>query len=277
VSHSATGCPRTHEAVGWALHALEPEEEMDVQQHVPHCSDCRAAARDAEAVMAALGTAVEQIDPPPFLRDSIMSAAAETPQARPAAPAPRPAPEPIPRPAPLRPAEPAPTRPGGSTRPPRAGRTTRRRLVALAAAAVALVAFAGLGVRVTQLQGQRDAEAARAQGLTQLVQQLGKPHALLAADDGTTVAAVVLANGQRQVYTVSLAANAADHVYVLWGVKGSTPEPLGTFDVATADRVMREVGASTQDAYQAYAISLEPGRTMPATPTQVVAKGAYAV
>jgi Anti-sigma-K factor rskA len=277
VSHSATGCPRTHEAVGWALHALEPEEEMDVQQHVPHCSDCRAAARDAEEVMSQLGTAVEQIDPPASLRDSIMSAAAEIPRPRPAASAPGPGPAPV-RPAEQTPSrEPAPSRPGGTTRPPRSGRTTRRRLVALAAAAVALVAFAGLGVRVTQLQAERDTEASRAQALTQLVQQLGRPHALLAADDGTTVAAVVLANGQRQVYTVSLAANAADHVYVLWGVKGSTPEPLGTFDVATADRVVRDVGASGQDAYQAYAISLEPGRTMPATPTQVVAKGAYAV
>jgi len=220
--------------------------------------------------MSQLGTAVEQIEPPRSLRDSIMAAAAESPRERSGASPTAAAPERRRR------DEPAPSRPGGTTRPPGSRRTTRRRLVALAAAAVALVAFAGLGVRITQLQGQRDAEAARAQGLTQLVQQLGRPHALLAAPDGTTVAAVVLANGQRQVYTVGLASNAADHVYVLWGVKGGKPDPLGTFDVATADRVVRDVGASGQDAYQAYAISLEPGRTMPNKPTQVVAQGAYA-
>ena len=33
-------CTRTEQAVGWALHALEPDEEIAVERHVPTCADC---------------------------------------------------------------------------------------------------------------------------------------------------------------------------------------------------------------------------------------------
>ena len=78
-------CTRTEQAVGWALHALEPDEEIAVERHVPTCPDCSAAVRDTQAVMAQLATAVEQVDPPARLRASILDAAAATPQVRPQA------------------------------------------------------------------------------------------------------------------------------------------------------------------------------------------------
>ncbi len=49
-------CPLTQQAVGWALHALEPDEEMAVLLHMPQCSACRAAAHDAEQVLSWLDT-----------------------------------------------------------------------------------------------------------------------------------------------------------------------------------------------------------------------------
>ena len=76
-------CTRTEQAVGWALHALEPDEEIAVERHVPTCADCSAAVRDTQAVMTQLATAVEQVDPPARLRASILDAAAATPQVRP--------------------------------------------------------------------------------------------------------------------------------------------------------------------------------------------------
>src|SRR5436190_5891409 len=95
-------CPLNEQAVGWALHALEPDEEMAVLLHVPHCSSCQAVAQDAEGVLWHLGTSVEQVDPPPSLRSSIMAAVSDAAQdsaptaaipvtsAPPAVPAPRP-------------------------------------------------------------------------------------------------------------------------------------------------------------------------------------------
>src|SRR6476661_8592635 len=102
-------CTRTEQAVGWALHALEPAEEIAVERHVPTCADCSAAVRDTQAVMTQLATAVEQVDPPARLRASILDAAAATPQVRP--PAANQAPHPMP--APRSPRAARPTGPAG--------------------------------------------------------------------------------------------------------------------------------------------------------------------
>ena len=266
-------CTRTEEAVGWALHALEPDEEMAVELHVPTCPDCRAAVSDTEAVMARLATAVEQVDPPARLRASILEAVAATPQV----PAPRPEPTSAPSPRRATTAPPSGSTPAGHSR--RGGRRlSPRRLVAASAAVVAVVAIGGLGARTFQLQQQLESANAQTASTAGLVQQLARPgvaHALLAEPNGTAVAAVVLNGGQRNVYTIGLAANANDHTYVLWGLKdmSSAPEPLGAFDVAPRDPGLRAVGSSGQDSFAAYAISLEPGRTPPATPTDVVASG----
>ena len=268
-------CTRTEQAVGWALHALEPDEEMDVERHVPTCPDCRAAVRDTEAVMTHLATAVEQVDPPPRLRASILDAAAATPQV------PAPPREPVAAPSPRHPRTASAVR-SAALRPglvrAEKGSTVAPRLIAAAAAVVAVVAIGGLGLRTFQLQQQLDSVTAQASTATDLVRELARPgvsHALLARPDGTAVAAVVLSGGQRDVYTLGLAANATDHTYVLWGLKdmSSAPQPLGAFDVTARDPGLRVVGESGQDAYAAYAISLEPGRTPPAAPTDVVAAG----
>lgn len=253
-------CPFTAQAVGWALHALEPDEEMAVQQHVPGCPDCAAAAREAATVLTQLGTAVEQVDPPASLRDSIMASAAQTPR-RPPTP---------PQAGPSRRHAPAPARP-----PSRWRRLPQRRLVAVAAALVAAATIGGLSVRTVQLQQQRDSVAAQAQSVTDLVRQMASPgasHALLTRPDGTAVAAVVLADGQREVFTLGLPANTADNTYVLWGLRSGTPQALGAFDVSTGDQ-RRTVGTADRNSYEAYAISLEPGHSAPAAPTDVVAKG----
>jgi hypothetical protein len=266
-------CTRTEEAVGWALHALEPDEEMAVELHVPTCPDCRAAVSDTEAVMARLATAVEQVDPPARLRASILEAAAATPQV----PAPRREPTSAPNPRRATTAPPSGSDPAG---PSRGGgrRLSPRRLVAASVAVVAVVAIGGLGARTLQLQQQLESANAQTASTTGLVQQLARPgvaHALLAEPNGTAVAAVVLNGGQRDVYTIALASNADDHTYVLWGLKdmSSAPQPLGAFDVAPRDPGLRTVGSPGQDSFAAYAISLEPGRTPPAVPTDVVASG----
>src|SRR5690349_2917781 len=229
-------CTRTQQAVGWALHALEPDEEIAVERHVPTCPDCSAAVRDAQVVVAQPATDVEQVEPPARLRASILGAAAATPQIRPRAAA-QPPPSPGPRrprtahpTGPTGPAGPAPggTRPPGSQPAGRSRRLSAGRLVSAAVAALAIVAAGGLAIRTVQLQQQTvqlqqqlDTASSQVSSTTALVQDLARPgnsHALLAKPDGTAVAAVVLAGNQRTVYTIGLAANSADQTYVLWGL-----------------------------------------------------------
>jgi anti-sigma-K factor RskA len=69
--------------------------------------------------------------------------------------------------------------------------------------------------------------------------------------------------------------DAAGTTYVVWGMRDDGPVPLGTFDVVRSQTDLRPVGSdgSGLDDYAAYAVSIEPGREMPESPTTVVAKG----
>jgi anti-sigma-K factor RskA len=273
-------CPLTQQAVGWALHALEPDEEMAVLLHLPHCAACRTAVAEAEEVLAALGGVVPSAEPPPALRERLLAAATHTEQ-RPPTLQPRAGRAPV-----NVPAQAADGRTHRLDAEDRSGRRPRsswlsgrgRRLVAASLAVAAAVAVGGLTIRATQLEQQRDAESAQAQSLSELIAQLDEPgsrHALLASADDSTVAAVLLADGERQVYTLGLAANARDRTYVLWGIgPDAVPVALGTFDVDRADQGLRTVGSATEaENFGQYAISLEPGRVAPASPTEVVASG----
>ncbi|GAA4546991.1 anti-sigma factor domain-containing protein [Pseudonocardia xishanensis] len=185
-------------------------------------------------------------------------------------------------------------RAGGTSGPARGGRSgpgrgrhgrpapgIRGRVIAVATAAlVALGAIAGLGVYSAQLKSERDAEAARAQSLVAMVQQMATPgtaHAFLSpAGGGPAVAAVVATpTGRQAVLPVGLPANPGDHVYVLWGLPGSgAPAPLGTFDVRDDALDVQSVGSAPDGtAFAQFAISIEPGRAAPASPSDVVASG----
>ncbi|GEL22875.1 hypothetical protein PSU4_18290 [Pseudonocardia sulfidoxydans NBRC 16205] len=272
------GCPRVEQAVGLVLHTLEPDEELQVLAHLPGCPDCTAAVRDAEDALATLGSSVDQVDPPPRLRESILDAAARTPQI---GPPPNPAPAP-PAPAPGR--RPAPSRTAAPTRPPTGGghRAPRRRTRTLVAAALALIVAAGIGglaARTVQLQNQRDAQIQQTQTIVDMVAQFDRPgvrHAWLTAEPGQSpVAAVMVDGATRAVVTVGLPTNsAADDTYVLWGMGDGDPRALGTFDVTSAQTGPHDIGSGTATVdYAGYAISLEPGRALPAVPTNVVATG----
>jgi hypothetical protein len=280
------GCPKNEQAVGWVLHALEPVEELDVLRHLPHCASCRQVAAEAESVLAALGTAVEQVEPPASLRGSLLAHVAETPQST-SIPrqttgldvADRP-PPPIPLRFPVGPEQPksAPAEArGGWWR-----STHARRLVAASVALLAALAVGGLVFRSTQL-GQ-ESGTAQAQSLPEIVNQLDEPgtsHAMLVPTDqpaGPPVAAVLVHDGQRTVVTDGLPANPTDHVYVVWGLGSGEPAPIATFDVVGSSAEVKPLGsASGAESYSGYAISLEPGRTAPASPTTVIASGQVAI
>jgi hypothetical protein len=89
------------------------------------------------------------------------------------------------------------------------------------------------------------------------------------------VAAVLVTPAGRTVVTAGLDPNdISDSTYVVWGLGAGDPRPLAPFDVTTPGAGIHEIGDAGADRpFAAYAVSLEPGHTMPATPTTVVASG----
>ena len=255
-------CPMVEQTVGWALHALEPDEEAAVLEHLPGCAECRGVAADVAGVTVDLATALPQEDPPPRLRESIVEQARRTPQAgrderpapgqvrrsadqgrgRPVAPAADRSPVSVPPPdagrrsGPAhssRPAQGDAGRIAGERRPPAGpGRTgERRRQRRLLVAAVAVVAvLAGGGVvagEIQSLRAERDASLAQAQQMEGVLSALARPgtqHAFLAPQpDAPAVAVVLVSDGQREIVPMGLEPNhTAEQTYDVV----DTPQPM---------------------------------------------------
>ncbi|MDN5914207.1 MAG: anti-sigma factor [Pseudonocardia sp.] len=277
----------TEQIVGWALHSLEPEEEMAAVEHLGSCADCRQTAADVAEVATDLGASVEQCDPPKRLRASIVELAEQTPQEHPATAGAEPAraqaddgdAEARPRRAPQH-RRSARDDPSGRTARPGSSRRRGRMLVA-AVAVVAVLAGGGAVIGYAQqMRSERDASLAQAQTMFDMMAQMDRPgatHAFLSPDtpNAEPVAAVMNSGGQRSVISVGLTPNSVeDQTYVLWGLNGNdAPQPIGTFDVQPTRESPISVRSAAGGSFGTYAISLEPGRQAPTTPTDIRAKG----
>ncbi|MFP5072762.1 anti-sigma factor [Pseudonocardia nantongensis] len=73
-------CPMAEQTIGWALHALEPDEDVAVIEHLAGCERCRQVAADVSEVTTGLASVLPQHEPPSGLRDSIVEHARRTPQ-----------------------------------------------------------------------------------------------------------------------------------------------------------------------------------------------------
>jgi D-arabinose 1-dehydrogenase-like Zn-dependent alcohol dehydrogenase len=148
--------------------------------------------------------------------------------------------------------------------------------IALAAAVAGVV---GLGVWNVSLSSARDRAVETAAEQQAVVEELLRPGAQVVAQlsgDSGPVATVVVQEGEVQVVSQALAVNdETSETYVLWGLRGGTPEAVGTFDVVRDRLDVNPVGSAPtgSDAYDEYAVSLELGRQPPATPSEVVAIG----
>ncbi|MBM7804711.1 anti-sigma factor RsiW [Geodermatophilus bullaregiensis] len=292
--------PDSHEpfdelAVGWALHALEPEDETVFGAHLPQCPRCARTVAETSEVMSALASDLPPAEPSPDLRDRLRAAVERTEQLPPPAGIRDPALTDPGLPAPTGPAVPAPPGPAAgrrrTDRPAATGfpayrppaedpeRTAWRRVVPNALAAAAVAAILALGTWNVVLGSARDEARAVAAEQAEIVEALLQPGRATIApvtDDGTPVATVVAREGQVEVVAHGLRVNdSSDFTYVLWGVQGETPVALGTFDVVSPRTDLRTVGSASTglDDYEAYAISIEPGRQAPSEPTDVVANG----
>jgi len=276
VSRDGSG-RRDHEAfdelaVGWALKALEPDDESRFARHLHECSRCNQTVREAQEMTAAMAMAVPMEQPSSALRARIMAAAAATPRDAEVAP---------PLQLPLRP-------PGrvisSGSRQVRPRHRPRPRLLVMArgvALAAALALVVGLGVWNVDLRNDRaeaQAFAARQAEVLDELNDRGIYHvAPLETSDGQAVGMVVVHDGAAKVMADGLPVNDAEReTLVLWGMRSQlSPVALGTFDVVHSELDVRTVSSTSTvlDAYDGYAISLEPGRRAPSTPTDTIATG----
>jgi hypothetical protein len=264
-------------AVGWALHALEPEDEAIFAVHLPGCPRCAATVAETGQVMAALSADLPAAEPAEELRTRLRAAVAATEQPAGTADAATP-----------RSADgegspaPAPPVPGPGRAP-----VWRRALPgALVAAAVATIL--GLGLWSVSLAAARDELRATVAEQDQVMTALLRPgRATIVTLDPLDpldaqrepVATVVARSGELRLITHGLAVNRADTTsYVVWGLGGDEPQALGTFDVGRSQMDLLTVGsrATGLDGFDEYAISLEPGQEAPSRPTEVVAFGEVA-
>jgi ferric-dicitrate binding protein FerR (iron transport regulator) len=244
-------------AVGWAMHALEPEDEAVFARHLPGCARCTETVAETTEVMAAMASDLPPAAPSEALRSRVQAAVAATeqvhrPDGTPVPPAV--APVPVPRPA----------------------RRPRRALAAVLIAA-AVAGIAGLGIW-NLVADRQDLQATVAQQREMLDALLTPGRATIATldSDGRPVATIVARDDELQVLSVGLEVNdAASTTYVVWGLGGSAPEALGTFDVERSQMSLRTVGSGRTglDDFAQYGISIEPGQEAPSAPTEVVAIG----
>ena len=255
-------------AVGWALHALEPEDESIFAAHLGGCSRCTRTVAETSEVMAAMAADLPVAEPSEELRTRLAAAVAETDQV----PAPR---------GTQRPGAPAPALEPEPVRIPRARPSVRRLAPAalVAAAVAAIVGLAGWNVVLARSQAKLSSTVS---AQSQVMDSLLTPgHQAIAGlrdirEDGKQLATVVAHDRRVDVVARDLAVNnSVSSTYVLWGMVGKTPVPLGTFDVVHSDLDVRHVdaGQAGLDSYSVFGVSLEAGRRAPAVPTHMVAVG----
>lgn len=236
-------------AAGHALGALEPDDEQRFEVHLRTCAECAQVIADSQEVMAELAFAPDHVAPPPELKARLMAAIREE-----AGDEPRMAVVSHPDTLEV-------VRDRRRGRAAHAGRTSvADRWVRFAAAAsVVLLAViaAGVWARGGSTPQPRFVSLASAQA------------------PATQVATVEVLDGKAWTISSGLPANdTSNSQYVLWALPvNGDPLPLGSFDVTPGHAVTKVGKVSSLSSVKAFAVSREPGRTLPTKPTTVVAVG----
>jgi len=268
-------------AVGWALRALEPDDEDRFSVHLSGCQRCRVSVQDSGRVLAAVVEQLPLQSPSPELRSRLLAEVGKTRRNRELTPAPPESALPEGEVIDL-----AAARSHSLASGARLGQGGRRKwttISRLVAAAAAVLAIAGLGIWNVDLQTDRDDATSVAENRGQILRDLAAAGEVnmtpLHDGDGQAVATLVIGSSQAMVMTNGLSVNdRGEEIYVLWGLQeaGEQPQALGTFDVVDTELDMRTVGSTVAglDTFNGYAVTIESGRRAPDTPTSpMVATG----
>ena len=247
-------------AAGHAFSALEPEDEQAFLAHLTGCDRCKRDLEAYQGVGAGLAYAAGAVEPPAELGRRILDAAAKE------------------RPASFPPA--APVRSLGEKRAERrSGRvwqpTFRLATVGTAAAFVLVLALTAWNVTLRADNVTSRAALTRRNAALRCLTAADSARATLAAENDRRGTACV-GSGKAYVFVEGLPKNDPNKVYVLWWQDSTDGlHPVAPFDVPESGTGLYEVPIqATPASVRGLAISLEPGRTMPKTPTERIAYGA---
>ena len=261
------------QAAAFVLGALTPAEEQEVRDHLATCPEAHAEFAELGGVVPVLAASVEQVEPPPALRERIMAAAAADLRARGAAPVepaaaasaasvPRVAPVAVPALVPFRPS-------AARSRVPRFGWA-----LGIAAALV----LAALGVWNVRLQSQlNDAQAyqARVDDVLAIARTPGAVMAVLApsAPGGQDGLVAIASDGRAAMVVKGLPATTASEVYEVWFLVGSNaPTPAGALSQSGSIAFMSGKVLPVP-AGATVALTREPGPNPTAPTTPILVKG----
>ena len=269
-------CINLELATGWALHALEPDDEAAFVQHLHSCAECEAEVAATEDMAVYLAADVEQHEPPAHLRAAVLNAA-HTPQ--------------VPRqsqPVGMAPRDVAvarrPVAHHGIRSPRSTGRMRSSRRTLLAAAAAVVLAFgAVIGWAGTAVFSQSDTTSVSALTEQNVMSALTDPSVRKVAltDTGSSTPMALLLAGPKEstVVPINMPAASGGSQYVLWGMASgpdAKPVPLGGVAGTGGAHDAREVtmmNPAAPASFTQFAVSVERAGTTPVTPTTVVATG----
>jgi anti-sigma-K factor RskA len=240
-----------HELTGaYVLHALDADERALFEAHLDACEHCAHEVAQLRSVTTRMSEASGE-DPPAGLRERLLLAAAETPQQQ------------------------ASNGRGGP--PPGRGATWSGRLIGVAAALL-VVAVAGLGYLVVDLSErlERTEVVARQAEQTnqQLMELLAEPDAELvtAAGEGEIRGRAVVApdRGEAVLVTSGLEPTPADRTYQVWLIdEDAAATPAGLLEVDADGRSLCELsGDLTETA--AIGVTIEPAGGSPQPTTELL-------
>ncbi|WP_265446035.1 anti-sigma factor [Flexivirga meconopsidis] len=216
------------DTLDYAMDALDEVGRRRADQHLRECAQCRTEVAELQDATALIGESTTPVSPPPSMRDSVLAAAARTPQH-------------------------PPTAQGRPTRVEPAGAAPRRRNRPgqwLLAAAAALVLIAG-GVTVATKPWQQDKAPVSA---VQQVEQAPDARSTTASADGGSLVVVASASRGKAVATLrGMPPAPAGKTYQAWFISGGKPVSAGMLEPDKATVLDGSVtGAS------AAAITVEP-------------------
>ena len=247
-------------AAGYALGALEPEDEQAFLAHLHGCARCERDLAAHQATLTHLAYASDAAEPPASLLEGIRAGVLASGRGS-------------------RLSEVAEIVPLEAARARRLGAGQLRRARAMTAVAAAAALVIGLGVWNVTLQSDREHQERWGERITSAVRELGKPGTdtvpLTVGDD---VVAVALVRGEELSLVVDgLKANdTSSTTYVLWGQsRFGDVRPVAAFDVTEEGLDVREglhLQAGVADVTR-FMVTHEQGRSAPPIPSPVLASG----
>jgi anti-sigma-K factor RskA len=217
----------------YALDAVTRDEELAISAHLEECDSCRAEVARLRSVVNALPLTVEEMEPPPSLRTSILAAVEQEPNVRRA------------------------TAPSSASSAPApvidlTERRSRRQWLPWAAAAALLLVSIGLLGWNLSLRGDDDPERQTVALQPSSADIAGSAEATYLEDEG-----VILLTMQDMPELPD------DQVYQLWLIGEGDPVPSGVF---TAEQDEFAVAGNPAD-HPTVAITVEPGPLGVTAPT----------